>query len=82
VQPLRFGETPSVQLHVWLGRGDAMLRFLLKHMQHVHRLCEVGGLDGPEGVRPMPLDNLHNPRSSEALQGLGGRIGLTLLGRV
>src|SRR6202043_3364858 len=67
VVPFRFGEAPADQLDLLLRRRDAGLRFFLEHVQHIHRVVEMRGIDGPIRVRAIPLGNLHAPCSAESL---------------
>src|SRR5262249_18046925 len=79
VTSLSLGKTPSDQLHIWLRRRDPVLGLLLKHVQNVDRVREISGIDGPEGIASVALNDLHDPRSSETFQRLRGRIRIALL---
>src|SRR5580692_192108 len=82
VMPFRLGKAPADQLNLLFRRRDAGLRFLLEHVQDIHRIVEMRGVDGPIRVRAVPLDNLHDPRPAESLQRFGCRIGHALLSSI
>src|SRR5262249_13512809 len=81
VVPLRLGKALAYQFYLVFRCRDPGLRLLLKHVEYVHGVLKVSGIDGPIRVRAMALDDLHDPHA-EALQWLGCRISRALLRRV
>jgi hypothetical protein len=61
VVSLRRSEALFNEIHVSLGRPDAIRGLLLKRVQHVHGLGESNGVDGPVGVPVVGLDESRMP---------------------
>jgi hypothetical protein len=63
------------KFNVLLGSGDALLRFLLESVQHIHQSGETHGINGPAGVAVEIIDQLQDSTPAESLQRLGCGIG-------
>jgi hypothetical protein len=58
------------KFNVLLGRSDALLRFLLESVQHIHHSGKTHGINGPVGVAVEIIDQLQDGTPAESLQRL------------
>lgn len=79
MKPLGFSKPFAYPVDFVLRRSDPGPRFLLEYVEHVHCFRELCRVYGTVGVGPMPLDDLHDPGTAEALERSGRRIGRSLL---
>jgi hypothetical protein len=56
--------------HAWISS---------EYVQDIDRLSESDSINGPEGIAPMALNDLHDTCTSETFQWLGGGVRVTLL---
>jgi hypothetical protein len=67
------------KFNVLLRGGDALLRFLLESVQHVHHAGKTHGINGPVGVAVEIIDQLQDSTPAKSLQRLCGYRFLTFL---
>ena len=73
------GQPLPDELDLLLWRRYALLRFLLKGVKDVNPASELRRVDRAVRVLVVPVDDLHDAGSPEALQRLGRGIGFTVL---
>ncbi len=59
---LSITQARSDKFNVLLEGGDALLRFLLESVQHIHRSGRTHGINGPVGVAVEIIDQLQDSR--------------------
>jgi hypothetical protein len=55
------------KFNVLLGRGDALFRFLLESVQHIHHSGKTHGVNGPVGVAVEIIDQFQDTAPAESL---------------
>lgn len=82
VETLGLSQAGVDEVHLLLGRGDTLPRFLLEGVEDVNCLLKAGRIDGTPRVAVMVHDNLNHRSSAKALQRFCRRVGLALLGGI
>ena len=59
---LSITQARSDKFNVLLEGGDALLRFLLESVQHIHHSGKTHGINGPVGVAVEIIDQLQDSR--------------------
>src|SRR5688500_13282554 len=67
---LGFPQAPPDHFDIRLRRFDALLRFLLKGMQHIENPRKAHGVDSPVSVALMSFHHLQHATTAKSLQGL------------
>src|SRR5579862_9043368 len=80
--PFRGGEPLLDELDLLSRRRDALLRLLLKRVQHVNRVMETHCIDRAVGVTFMRRHDLKKSAPSETLECFHGRVLFATLRRI